>query len=94
MIIEFYILGLLKPFENLEFFDEVKFVFAFAFSINNNIDRFNLDDVSFFDSFYKDKFIDIIFVIKYINKSIFFYNIYVFVDRVKDIARVKDNVLL
>ena len=63
-------------------------------NVNNKIDRFNSNNVSYFDSFYKSKSIDIVFVIEHINKNIFFRDIHVFVDRVKDFARVKNNVIL
>ena len=41
---------------------------------------FNLDNVNYFNLFYKDKLINIALIIKYINKSIFFYNIYIYIN--------------
>ena len=63
-------------------------------SSNRSRSRFNLDDVRFFNSFYKSKFIDIILVIEYTKKSIFFRDIYIFINRVKNITYTKDNKLL
>ena len=66
-------------------------------SADNGIDdteRFNPDDVDYFDSFYESKFIDTALAIEHIDKSTFFRDIYVFVDRVKNVARVKGDTLL
>ena len=57
-------------------------------------DRFNLDNVNYFDLFYEDKSIDTAIVIEYIDKSIFFRDIYIFLNRVKNITRIKNNELL
>ena len=57
-------------------------------------DRFNLDDVGFFDPFYDSKTIDTAPAIEHAGKSTFFRDIYVFIDRVKDIARAKGEELL
>lgn len=65
-----------------------------AISINGGNDRFNLDDVGFFDLFYEGKSVDTAFAIEYIGKSTFFRDIYVFVDRMKDVARAKSDILL
>ena len=84
MIIKFRISGLLKPLENLglsKSLEEIKLTLTIF--INNDNNRFNLNDISFFNLFYEGKFIDIAFIIKYINKSIFFRDIHVFIDRVK-----------
>ena len=56
--------------------------------------RFNPDDVDYFDSFYKSKFIDTVLAIEHIGKSTFFRDIHVFIDRVKNVARAKGDVLL
>ena len=80
----------LEPSEDLEPQEESELV-------DNNTDdtkRFNPDDVDYFDSFYESKFIDTIFAIEHIDKNIFFRDIYVFVDRVKNVARAKSNTLL
>ena len=61
---------------------------------NENRSRFNLDNVGFFNSFYESKFIDITLIIEYTKKSIFFRNIYIFINRVKNIARIKGDKLL
>ena len=61
---------------------------------NSGPNRFNLDDVGYFDPFYESKIIDIASAIEYIDKSIFFRDIHVFIDRVKNIARAKGDVLL
>ena len=92
MMIEFHVVfDLLKLFDSSE---ELGAQEPFNINVNNEIKRFNLDDVNYFDSFYKNKSVDIVFIIKHIDKSIFFYNIYVFVNRVKNVARIKNNVIL
>ena len=63
-------------------------------NVNNEIERFNLDNVNYFDSFYESKSVDIVFAIEHIGKSIFFRDIHVFIDRVKNVARVKNDVIL
>ena len=50
--------------------------------------------MNYFDPFYKSKLVDNTFIIEYIDKSIFFRDIYIFVNRVKDIIRAKSNTLL
>lgn len=57
-------------------------------------DRFNPDDVGYFDPFYESKTIDTAPAIEHSGKSTFFRDIHVFVDRVKDVARAKGDVLL
>ena len=71
-----------KPLKNLRSFKELRLLgeLKIIVIINNKINRFNLNNVNFFDLFYKDKFIDIAFIIKYINKNIFFRDIYIFID--------------
>ena len=57
-------------------------------------DRFNPDDVGYFDPFYEGKSADTASAIEHSGKSTFFRDIHVFVDRVKDVARAKGDVLL
>ena len=66
----------------------------FDINVKDEINRFNLNNVDYFDSFYESKSIDIVFIIKHIDKSIFFRNIYVFVNRVKNVTRVKNDIIL
>lgn len=61
---------------------------------NGGTDRFNPDDVGFFDPFYESKSVDTASAIEHSGKSTFFRDIHVFVDRVKDVARAKGDVLL
>ena len=56
--------------------------------------RFNLDNIGFFDLFYDSKSIDTAPAIEYTGKSTFFRDIYIFIDRVKDIARIKGEELV
>ena len=95
MIIEFRIilklLNLLKDLKPLEAFEILRFIIN---TNNNEIVRFVFNDVDFFNSFYKSKTIDIILIIKYFNKNIFFRNIYIFVNRVKNVVRIQNNILL
>lgn len=65
-----------------------------AFDNNDGINRFNSDDVDYFDSFYESKFVNIASIIEHSDKSIFFRDIYIFINRVKDVTRVKGDILL
>ena len=57
-------------------------------------DRFNPDDVGYFDPFYEGKSVDTGPAIEHTGKSTFFRDIHVFLDRVKDVARAKGDTLL
>ena len=61
---------------------------------NKSRSRFNSDDVEFFNSFYESKSIYTILVIKYTKKNTFFRDIYMFINRVRNIVRIKGNKLL
>ena len=61
---------------------------------NGAAERFNPDNVGFFDPFYNSKTVDTAPAIKHAGKSTFFRDIHRFIDRVKDVARAKGNVLL
>ena len=92
IMIEFYIaFNLSKSSDSSKEPEAQRF---FDINVNNETERFNLNDVNYFDSFYKNKSIDIVSIIEHINKNIFFYNIHVFVNRVKNVAYVKNNVIL
>ena len=56
--------------------------------------QFNLNNVNYFNLFYKNKLLNIALIIKYINKNTFFHDIYIFINRVKDITRAKGDKLL
>ena len=91
MIIKIYVIfESFKSFENSRSQKELEIVIV----NNNKINRFHLNDVNFFDSFYDNKTINIVFIIKHFDKSIYFRNIYIFIDRIKNVTRVKDNMLL
>lgn len=57
-------------------------------------ERFNADDVGYFDPFYEGKSVDTAPAIEHTGKSTFFRDIHVFIDRVKDMARAKGDDLL
>lgn len=61
---------------------------------NGGNDRFNSDDVGYFDPFYEGKSLDTASAIEHTGKSTFFRDIHVFIDRVKDVARAKGEELL
>lgn len=61
---------------------------------NGGADRFNSDDVGYFDPFYEGKSVDTAPAIEHTGKSTFFRDIHVFIDRVKDVARAKGEELL
>ena len=77
--------------------DELDFQ-AFNNEIDNNIfsqsNRFVSRDVEFFDSFYDDKFCDTDLVMKHAEKNTYIRNIHVFIDRLKDVAKVKILVMI
>ena len=90
-MIEFYVVfDLSRLFDSSKEFEAQK---SFDANVNDEINRFNLNNVNYFDPFYKSKSIDIVFIIEHIDKF-FFYNIYMFIDRVKDVTRVKNNIIL
>lgn len=63
-------------------------------NINEKNEKFNSNNVNYFDSFYKSKSVDTVFAIEYINKNIFFRDIHVFIDRVKNVTKIKNDILL
>ena len=58
------------------------------------IDRWNVQNVDFFDSYYESKIIVIDDFVSHSNKNTFFKNIHLFVSRVKNITTVKDVKLI
>ena len=65
-----------------------------ASNANGGTDRFNPDDVGYFDPFYESKSVDTAPAIEHTGKSTFFRDIHVFIDRVKDVVRAKGDTLL
>ena len=65
-----------------------------AVVVNNDVNQFYLNDIGFFDSFYDSKSADIIFIIKHFDKNIYFRDIHVFIDQIKDVIHVKNDILL
>ena len=61
---------------------------------NEGSERFNSDNVGYFDPFYESKLLDTAPAIEHTGKSTFFRDIHVFIDRVKDVARAKGDELL
>ena len=61
---------------------------------DNVIPRFLSSDIEFFDSFYDNKSSNIGVEIEYIEKKIYFKDITMFINRIKNIARVKGVELL
>ena len=64
--------------------------------INNNktTSRFFNNNIEFFDLFYNSKFNKTILKIKHARKKIYFKNIIIFIDKIKDVIRVKKIELL
>ena len=92
IMIEFHVvLNLSKSFDSSKEFETQK---PSDVNVNGGIDRFNSNNVGYFDSFYVNKSVDIVFIIKHIDKNIFFRDIYVFVNRVKNVTRVKNIFIL
>ena len=67
---------------------------AVAAASNGGTERFNPDDVGYFDPFYESKSADTAPAIEHTGKSTFFRDIHVFIDRVKDVVRAKGDTLL
>lgn len=65
-----------------------------ATAASNDADRFHSNNVGFFDPFYDSKSVDTAPTIKHSGKSIYFRDIHVFIDRIKDVTRAKNDVLL
>ena len=55
--------------------------------------RFITANVDFFDLFYNDKLSDIVLDIKYTNKDIYFRDVTIFINRIKNITYIKDTKL-
>ncbi len=52
---------------------------------NNSTPRFNPNNIRYFNPFYNNKFINTTSNIKYTSKTTYFYNIYIFINYIKDI---------
>ena len=63
-------------------------------NINNNRNRFLANNIKFFNLFYNRKSINIKLKIKYINKNIYFYNIIIFINKIKNIIKIKEVKLI
>ena len=73
--------------------DELKSFDQFGQDETNDNDTFkwNADDLEFFDLMYDDKFIDANDeFIEYIEKNIYFRNVHLFIERVKNLTVVKN----
>ena len=55
--------------------------------------RWNSKEFEFFDSNYDNKLINIELTIEYINKETYFWNVYLFIKRVKDLIIIKDFII-
>ena len=62
--------------------------------VNDFENRWHANDISFFDSYYEDKFFFFNSTLEYAGKDIIFYNIYVFIDRVKDVVESKKQKII
>ena len=57
---------------------------------NDNFNRWNVDEIDFFDFNYDDKFVVIKEVMKHVDKNIYFRDVNDFINRVKNMINVKD----
>ena len=57
---------------------------------NEHKNRFLVTDVGFFDSFYDNKFNDIEAEMKHAEKKTYFRNMLIFINRIKNIIKMKD----
>ena len=74
---------------------KVNFASAFSAFFSSKIfhhnNRRNVIDIRFFDSHYNNKTTVIALVIEHVEKDIYFKNIHVFIERVKDMTIIKKN---
>ena len=63
--------------------------FASKTFYHNN--RWNAIDIEFFDSYYDDKTAVIASIIEHTEKDIYFKNVYVFIERVKNLTIIKKD---
>ena len=82
--------SLLEPLENLDAFDAN----ATAINDNNKTLRFLNSNVGFFNFFYNKKSSNIKVEIKYKEKKTYFRDVLIFIDRIKNVIRVKNTKLL
>lgn len=61
---------------------------------DNEILRFFNSDVGFFDLYYDDKFNNMRAEMKHVEKKTYFYNVLIFINRIKNVVRIKDFKLL
>ena len=53
---------------------------------NDDQPRWHVENIEFFDSYYEGKSTSTTFVMKYVEKDIYFRDVHVFIDRAKDLA--------
>ena len=56
--------------------------------------RWNADNIRFYNSYYEGKSIGSALPIKYIGKEIFFRDIYLFIERAKEVVSVKGGEII
>ena len=61
---------------------------------DNDENRWNVDEIDFFDLLYDDKSIVIVEFIEHIDKNIYFRNVTYFIERVKNIIKIKNVELI
>ena len=86
-----------RAFEFFESFESLKSQNTSTLSIDNEVEnnnRWNSDEIDFFDSMYDEKFVVIDQVIEHIEKNIYFRNVNDFIDRVKNITNIKNVELI
>ena len=59
-------------------------------SSENESERWNLDEINFFDSMYDGKFVIIENFIEHIGKNIYFRDVYLFIERIKNMTVIKN----
>ena len=66
--------------------------FQFSVDYNNNVDEWKMKNVDFFDFDYDDDIVDNVDKsIKYFDKHIYYVDVYVFVDRLKNLTSLRDE---
>ena len=60
------------------------------FDDNKNNERWNVQKINFFDFHYDEKIVVIAFAMKHVNKNIYFRDVHVFIEKVKNMIIIKE----
>ena len=78
----------------LIFLNSLDFIKLAINNLNNYIDTWNSQKINYFNFFYNNKTIIIDDLIKHIKKNIYFCNVHIFIDWIKNIIIIKSKKLI